>query len=284
MTAQQTELGGEPRGHWPREADELYLHDGDRVEALNGPFGAVMLDAAGLRPGEHVLDVGCGCGATTVDAARGLNPGGSAVGIDITRPLIAVARQRAAAAGVDNVEFVEGDAENHPFPEASFDVVISRFGIMFFADPEAAFANLARATRPGGRLAVVCPADPLQSEWIAIAFAAAAQHVGFPDLGPPGAPGTFAFADGERLDHTIRAGGYDEVTLEVVTRPVRLGDDANDVTTFITSLPEAIKLFADKPEQNVAAAIEALRDALAPHARPEGVVLNETAWLASARR
>jgi SAM-dependent methyltransferase len=284
MTAQQTELGNGPRENWPPEATELYLHDGDRIEALNGPFGAVMLDAAGLRPGEHVLDVGCGCGTTTIDAARNLNPGGSAVGIDITRPLLDAARQRAAAASVDNVEFVEGDAEKHLFPEASFDVVISRFGIMFFADPKAAFTNLGRATRPGGRLAVVCPADPLQSEWIAIAFAAAAQHVGLPDLGPPGAPGTFAFADGERLERTIRAGGYHEVTLEVVTRPVRLGDDADDVTTFITSLPEATKLFADKPEEKVAAAIEALRAALAPHARPGGVVLNETAWLASARR
>jgi SAM-dependent methyltransferase len=284
MTARQTELGSEPRDNWPREATELYLHDGDRIEALNGPFGAVMLDEAGLRPGEHVLDVGCGCGTTTIDAARNLNPGGSALGIDITGSLLDVARQRAAAAGVDIVEFVKGDAEKHPFPEASFDVVISRFGIMFFADPEAAFANLARATRPGGRLAVVCPADPLQSEWIAIAFGAAAQHVGLPDLGPPGAPGTFAFADGERLERTIRASGYDDVTLEAVTRPVRLGDDADDVTTFITSLPEATKLSTGKPEEKVAAAIQALRDALAPHAGPGGVVLNETAWLASARR
>jgi hypothetical protein len=89
---------------------------------------------------------------------------------------------------------------------------------------------------------------------------------------------------GERLQHTIRAGGYDDVTLQAVTRPVRLGDDADDVTTFITSLPEATKLFADKPEVKVVAAIDALRQALEPHARPGGIVLNETAWLASARR
>ena len=282
MSAHRTELGSESSENWPREATELYLREGDRIEAINGPFGAVMLDAARLQPAERVLDVGCGCGITTIDAARNGTHGGSAVGIDIARPLIDVARRRAAAAGVDNVEFVEGDAQVHPFPEADFDVVISRFGIMFFADPEAAFANLARATRPGGRLVVVCPADPLQSEWIAIAFAAAARHVGLPDLGPPGAPGTFAFANSERLEQTIRAAGYHDITLEAVTRPVRLGDDADDVTRFITSLPEATKLFAGKPKEHVAAAIDALRDSLAPHARSSGVIMHETAWLALA--
>jgi SAM-dependent methyltransferase len=284
MSAQQAGLDRELLENWPHEATELYLRDGDRIEAINGPFGAVMLDSVGLQHGERVLDVGCGCGTTTIDAARNVKPGGSAIGIDIARPLVDVARRRAAAAGLDNVEFVAGDAQVHPFAEADFDAVISRFGIMFFADPEAAFANLARATKPGGRLVVVCPADPMKSEWIAIAFAAAAPHVGLPDLGPPGAPGTFALADGQRLNQTIRAGGYREVTVEEVTRPVRLGDDADDVTEFITSLPEATKLFANKPNEKVAAAIDALRNALKPHAGADGVVMHETAWLASARR
>jgi SAM-dependent methyltransferase len=284
MSAQQTGLGSETLENWPRQATELYLRERDRIEAINGPFGTVMLDTAALRPGERVLDVGCGCGATTIAAARVVNPGGSAVGIDITRPLLDVARQRAAAAGIGEVEFVEGDAQTHPLPEADFDVVVSRFGIMFFTDPEAAFANLARATKPAGRLVVVCPNDPLQSEWVAIAFAAAAPHVGLPDLGPPGAPGTFAFADGHRLEATIRSGGFDDVTVEAVTRPIRLGDDADDVTGFITSLPEAANLFRGQPEEKVTAATDALKEALVPHARPDGVIMNETAWLASARK
>jgi SAM-dependent methyltransferase len=274
----------EPGEHWPREATELYLREADRIEAMNGAFGEAMLDAVRLEPGERVLDVGCGYGTTTLEAARRVAPGGTAVGIDITAPLLDLARQRAVAAGLDNVEFLEADAQVHPFQEGAFDAVISRFGIMFFEDPEAAFSNLGRAVRPGGRLVVVCPNDPLQSEWVAVAFAAAAPHVGLPDLGPPGAPGPFAFAEGNRLERTIRAGGFIDVTLEAITRPIRIGEDVEDVAAFITSLPESKALFYGKPHEKVTAAVDALREGFAPHAGPAGVVVNNTAWLASARR
>jgi SAM-dependent methyltransferase len=273
-----------PAQHWPSEATELYLRDADRIEALNGPFGSAMLDAAALNPGERVLDVGCGHGTTTVEAARRVTPGGAVVGVDITTPLLDRARQQASACGIGNVEFVEADAQVHPFPDAAFDAVISRFGMMFFDDPTAAFTNLARAVRPDGRLAIVCPADPLQSEWIAIAFTAAAPHVGVPDLGPPGAPGTFAFADGQHLERTILSGGFHHVTLEAITRAVRIGDTVDDVAAFITSLPEGRQLLAGKPDRTVAAVVDALKAGFAPHAGLDGVIVDETAWLATARR
>jgi SAM-dependent methyltransferase len=264
--------------------EELYIREADRLEAINGPFGEAMLDVARLQPSERVLDVGCGQGTTTLRAAQGVAPDGTAVGVDISAPLVALARQRAAAAGVGNVAFIHADAQAHPFQEHGFDAVISRFGTMFFQDPEAAFANLGRAIRQGGRLAIVCPNDPLKTEWVAVAFAAAAPQVGIPDLGPPGAPGPFAFADGDRLRRVLQAGGFHEITLQAVTRPIRMGDNAEDVTAFITSLPEARQLFAGKPQDKVAAAIDALRQALVPYAGADGVVMNETAWLASAHR
>jgi len=274
----------EPPQHWPPEGTELYLREADRLEAINGPFGAAMLDAALLQPGDFVLDVGCGHGTTTIDAARRVAPDGACVGVDISPRLVESARHRAVEAGVDNIEFLPADAQRHAFPDATFGAVISRFGIMFFDDPDAAFANLGRAVRPGGRLAVVCPNDPLQSEWVTIAFGAAAPHVGLPDVGPPGTPGPFAFADGDRLERTIRTGGFHDITLDAMTRPVRMGDGVDDVTAFITSLPESQRLFAGKPAENVAAAVAALREGFAPHARPDGVVVNSSAWLAPARR
>ena len=273
-----------PRQHWPHEATELYLREADRIEAINGPFGDVMLDTAALQPGERVLDVGCGHGTTTLDAAQRVTPAGAALGVDITASLLEQARQRASKASISNVEFVTADAQTYPFHEAAFDVAISRFGIMFFDEPEAAFANLGQAVRPGGRLVIVCPHDPLQSEWVAIAFAAAAPHVGLPDLGPPGAPGPFAFADGNRLEQTIQSGGFHDVTLETLVRPIRIGDNVDDVATFITSLPEGRQLLAGKPRDKVAAAVDALKDGFAPYATPDGVIINDTAWLASARR
>ena len=274
----------QPRHHWPTVATELYLGDADRIEAINGPFGEAMLDAVQLQTGERVLDVGCGLGTTTLDAARLVAPDGRAVGIDITVDLLDVARQRAGAAGVTNIEFLEADAQVHPFRDGEFDAVISRFGIMFFDDSAEAFANIGRAVRPGGRLVTVCPGDPLDNQWVTIAFGAAAPHVGLPDLGPPGSPGPFAFADPNRLEQALHAGGFRDITVEPIARSARFGNDIEDVLGFITSLPESHQLFAGQPEEKIAAAIDALREGFAPLAGPDGVVVNESAWLARASR
>jgi SAM-dependent methyltransferase len=193
-----------------------------------------------LQPGERVLDVGCGYGTSTLEAAKRVAPSGRVVGVDISAAMLEPARQRVAAGGVDNVELLQADAQVHPFEPASFDVVISRFGIMFFDDPQAGFGNLARALRPGGRLVFVCPQDPLKSEWVRIAFGAAVAALGrAPDLGPPGAPGPFALADGDRLARLLTAAGLRDVALEAVTRPVRIGRDIDHTVGFVMSLPRA---------------------------------------------
>jgi SAM-dependent methyltransferase len=283
MTASRN-AAADPAQHWAEENTELYLREGERIEAINGPFGDVMLEAASLRSGERVLDIGCGLGSTTIEAAKRTATSGAAFGVDISRPLLQRARRRAVDAGVENVEFLEADAQTYKFDEATFDAVISRFGLMFFDDPEAAFANIAKAVRPDGRLAVVCPGEPLQTEWIRTTFTAVAPHVGLPDLGPPGSPGPFMFADPDRLTATIRNGGFRDVSIDAVVRPVRLGDNVEDVAAFITSLPEGRHLLAGKPDEQVAAAVQALKMAFRHHAGPQGVIVDESAWLATARR
>ena len=140
--------------YWNGRPADVWVREAERFDSLLGPFGRRLLEASALEPGERVLDVGCGNGAVSLEAARAVGGSGSVTGIDLSAPMLEVARLRAEEQGVD-VHFVRGDAQTASFDEP-FDLVVSRFGVMFFDDPEAAFGNLARATRPGGRLCFVC--------------------------------------------------------------------------------------------------------------------------------
>jgi SAM-dependent methyltransferase len=273
------------REFWAGEGPRQYRDYGDTNEALFAPFGLAMLDAARLRPGEWVLDVGCGHGTSTTEAAQRVAPAGGVVGVDISAAMLEPARQHLAAAGPDNVELLLADAQVHPFDPRSFDVVISRFGAMFFEDPQAAFANLARALRPDGRLVFVCWQHPATSQWVSIAFGAASAVLGrTPSLGPPGAPGPFAFANGDRLAQLLTDAGFRAVTLHTVTRPVRIGDDPADAAGFVMSLPQSQELFTGASQDETEAAGAALRAGFAPYHEANGVVVESSAWLVSAGR
>ena len=277
------EVNRAQREFWSIEGPRQYQEYGETNEALFAPFGAAMLDAARLQPGEQVLDVGCGHGTSTLDAGERVAPSGRVFGVDISTAMLEPMRGRVTAAGLDNVELLAADAQVHPFEAGSFDAVISRFGTMFFEDPEAAFANLARALRSGGRLVFVCWQDPLKSEWVAVALGAAVTALGrAPDLGPPSAPSPFALADGDRLTRLLNGCGFAKVTLETVTRPVRIGQDIENAVGFVLSLPESRRMLADAPRGAAEGVVAALGAAFAPYAGSHGVVMDATAWLVSA--
>jgi len=273
------------REHWETEGARLYREHDETNEAMLGPFGRAMLDAARLQPGEVVLDVGCGHGTSTLEAWEAVAPTGRVVGVDISAAMLETARRRVAAADAVHIELLHADAQTHDFQSASFDVVISRFGMMFFDDPKAAFGNLFRAVRPGGRLSFVCPQEPMKSEFAAVAFRAAIVAVGrTPDLGAPGAPGPFSLADPDRLSALATEAGFGDVSLETVTRPFRLARDVEAAAGYVLALPEARQLLAGQPPHLVEAARTALCEAFAPYLGSSGVVMDETAWLLTARR
>lgn len=274
-TAKQTEAEDAMAAFWRAH--------GDREDIMDGPPGAAMLRAAQLRAGERVLDVGCGAGATTVDAARQVGPSGTVVGVDISKPMLEFAAARVAAAGVTNVELVAADAQLHGFGDGEFDAVISRAGTMFFADPVAAFSNLARCLRSGGRLAMVVPRGPYDDPWVATILTAAAPHLGTMEFGPLDQPGPFAFADGDRLDHILATAGFRTSDRRALTLPVRIGTDVDDVIGYLLAQPEVEMLLAGKSDNQVSGAIAAVRQALAPYAGPEGVVMETSGWLVTAR-
>ena len=203
-------------------------------------------------------------------------------GLDLSAPMLEVARRRAEEQGID-VAFVQGDAQTASFDEP-FDVVLSRFGVMFFDDPEAAFANLAKATRPGGRLCFVCWQEMFANEWIAVPATAMVAHVGIPELPEPGAPGPFALADAQRTRSLLESAGWSEVTVEEHKDGMRMGRDPEDVVAFMLSDEMGRRLVEGKDPEAVQAGTEATLEALRPYATPEGVVLGGAYWLVTARK
>jgi SAM-dependent methyltransferase len=268
---------GEEGRHWRSEAA--------RYDEINRVFGEALIDAADLSPGERVLDVGCGAGAIALEAARQVRPGGSVLAVDISPDLVAAARDRAASAGADEVELVVADAAAYPYDEEAFDVLVSRNGLMFFNDPAAALANLVRALRPGGRIAFTAPQSLDRNPWIMVAGAAAAPHVGIPAGVAPGQPGPLGLADRSLIADVLERAGFTAVEIEELTGSMRIGTNVRDAVAFIRSMPMVRDLLSGAPPANQAAAIEAVEQALADHATPDGVVIQGNgAWLVTGRR
>ena len=271
---------------WNSDASASWSTRPERYDAMLGALGERVLDAVGLRPGERVLDVGCGAGQLSLQAAEQVGPTGAVLGVDVSAGLVAVSTQRAAAAGLANVQVVEADAQEHAFEPASYDAVLSRFGVMFFADPVAAFANLRAATAPGGRLAFVAWQAPPFNEWLMVPIGAMVPHLGMPDLPPPDGPGPFSLGDPDRLRQVLAAAGWTAVEAEDVQTDLWIGGarTAEEAVEFTTSDTFGRMMTAKASPEQRAAATAALRDAYAAHTGPDGVRLRGAVWLVTARR
>lgn len=245
-----------------------------RYDALVSGLDDALFEGAAVAAGDRVLDVGCGAGATTRIAGR-LTAHGHAVGVDISAPLLDRARAATAAEGVANVAYELGDAQTHRFPAAGYDVVISRGGVMFFADPAAAFRNLARALRPGGRLAFVCPqpAGPRLEESRALSLFA--KLLDAPDTATVAAQTAMAsLSDPARIREVLE--GWDEVAVTPVGTEAVWGRDAADAVGFLLSrTPGRVVDTATRT---------ALEDTLRPYETERGVRLRAAVWRVTARR
>lgn len=254
----------------------------DRYDAASGRFDPHLLSGARIAPDERVLDVGCGAGVSARAAAR-VAVAGSVTGIDVSAPLLAEARRRSEAAGLGNTSFVQGDAQIHPFDPAAYDVVISRFGAMFFGDPVAAFTNIARALRPGGRLAMLSWQPLARNDWLLTIRRTLAAGRSLPEP-PSGAPGPFGLSDPDDVRRILTASGFEAVDVTRVQEPVWLGADAEDAFGFVSRTGVARGLLGGLDEEVRRAAVAGLRDQLVDHATPDGVLLGAAGWLITARR
>ncbi|MBQ0912066.1 class I SAM-dependent methyltransferase [Streptomyces sp. RM99] len=276
VNTEQAHAWNGPEGvHWARRQD--------RWNAVNEGFNEPLLDAAALTGSHRTLDLGCGAGQTTRLAARRA-PHGSATGLDLSGPMLAEARTRAASEGLTNVTFTQGDAQAHPFAPGAFDVAISRYGIMFFTDPEAAFRNIGRALRPGGRLAFVCPAEPARNDWVT-ALTALRAIVPLGDFDAPGRPGMFSLASPDRVRAVLTAAGFRGVTADRVEAYGAWGRGADDAAGFLLDTGPGRHVLSQVDEAAAIHARRALTDRLRGHEAADGTVrLRSTSWLVTADR
>ena len=268
--------------YWNADAGETWAALQEHMDAQLERHGLRAMEALAPAPGEHILDVGCGSGQTSLALGLATGRSGTVVGLDISRPLLHVARRRAAESGAANVSFVEADAQAYAFAPATFDAVFSRFGVMFFADPPAAFANIRRALKPGGRLAFVCWRTPADNMFMTLPHAAAASRLPPAPPPTPDAPGPFAFADAARVRHILSSAGFRDIELALHNQKIGGGDleQTLAVSLNIGLLGRALR---ENPEKR-ALVIDDVREALRPHADDDGVVrLDSASWIVTAR-
>lgn len=269
--------------YWNAEAGQTWTEMQDLLDRELEPLGRAAMAALGPRPGETILDIGCGSGGPALELARQVGPEGQVLAVDISAPQLALAERRAAAAGLgDRVSFRLADAQTEAF-DAPADALFSRFGVMFFTDPPAAFANLHGALKPGGRLAFVCWRSAFESPCMSLpmmAAAAAAPELAPPPAADPHAPGPFAFADAERVRGILGGAGFSDIAIQPFDAPISVGDlEATLGFSLRVGMLGGRLREAPHLRETVVAAV---REALARHVENGDVWLGAAVWIVTA--
>jgi SAM-dependent methyltransferase len=272
------ELAAEQATFWNGPGGRMWLASYERIERAVAWFGEAVLAAAAASPGEKVLDIGCGTGRTSAALARAVGPEGRVLAVDISAMLIDAAR----AQSVPNATFVVGDAVTLPLGAAEYDLLFSRFGVMFFGDPTAAFQNLHRAAKPSGRLVFLCWRTQRENPWSLIPLRAVQPHL--PPVPPAGPedPGQYSFGERTRVERILKASGFGAPSFRPLDHPIWLGRDIADAVEGLTARGPMARRLADATPQQVEKAKAAIATALEPHRSGDGIFLPGACWLVSA--
>jgi SAM-dependent methyltransferase len=269
---------------WNGELGDYWVAQQEKLDRTLQLVATQALAVAAPQPGEHVLDVGCGCGATTLLLAEAVGQDGQVTGLDVSAPMLARAKQRAAH--LPQVACVLADASSHSFATGSFNLLFSRFGVMFFSDPMAAFANLRRGLRADGRLVFACWRSLPENLWMYVPYQAVLGHVPPLPRSGPDEPGPFAFADPERVTRILTQAGFaaPRFTPLDITIDVADGGGLDAAAQQATELGVARRALENQPPDVRSAAQAAVRVALAPYAQGDTVALPGAVWLVSSQR
>ena len=266
---------------WNARVGEVWVEQQAMLDSLLRPFEQPLMEAVERYGARDVLDIGCGAGATTLAAARLVGEGGRCTGVDISAPLIAAARRRAEAGGLGNCRFIAADAQQHAFEPASVDAVISRFGVMFFADPVAAIANLRRALRPHGGLAFIAWRGAGENPFMTAAERAAAPLLPELPARDPAGPGQFAFADADRMREILTAAGWRDIEVQPLDVVCTLS--ADDLDVYAARMGPVGALLPDLDEPLRSRIVAAVRQAFEPYVTGGAAHITAACWLVRAR-
>ena len=273
-------VNAEQAQDWNGASGRNFIDQRERHERMRGRLTARLLAVARIEDGENVLDIGCGCGDATILAARATRHG-HARGADLSQIQVAEARRLAASAGVANASFEVADAQVHPFPAGVFDLLLSNFGVMFFDDPAAAFGNLRKALRQGGRLAFLGWRSREENPFFRTGFTEAATALGLREAA--GRAAAFSLADSGATGALLAAAGFGGINFAKVDEPMLIGRDVDDVLEYERAAPSAAGWLAGLSAAQAAEVTRQLRDDLTAYASPDGVVMPGAAWLVTAQ-
>jgi ubiquinone/menaquinone biosynthesis C-methylase UbiE len=268
--------------YWNGAAGQHWTDRQPAQDVLLAPVSEVLIERSGAKAGERVLDVGCGCGATSIALAKQVAPTGFVLGVDISMQMLSRARQLAPP-GLP-LDFVLADATVYPFDPGSFDLLVSRFGVMFFAEPEISFTNLRRALRQSGRVVFVCWREPRQNPWMMTPLQAAYKHVPkLPQQGPED-PGPFAFASEERVYRILKQAGFSDIAMQPcnLSLDLAIGRGLDVAVQSALEIGPSSRALQGHPPELQAAAKDSIREALAPFLNGQSVRLAGSIWIVTA--
>ena len=272
------------RAFWNGPDAEYWVREQERMDRTLAPVTGPLLSFAAPVAGSTVLDVGCGCGTTTIELARAVGPAGRVVGLDVSEGMLGLAKERLR--GFGNATCLLGDAAELPLQEIRAELIVSRFGVMFFGNPVAAFANLRTALVPSGRLRFACWRPVGENPWLQIPLHAVYEHVPRMPKPDPEEPGPFSFGDTARVERILKGAGFAAISFAPLDVQIDLapGGKLEDAVAQSSSMGPAKRALIEQPEGVRAAAIESIRRGLAPYVSPAGVKLAGAVWLVAADR
>lgn len=273
MSANQDQID-----YWNGPAGERWAEAQESLDKNLLSISAALLSFVAVKSGENVLDVGCGCATTTLAYADAAGGHARVVGVDISGPMLSLARKRA---GSRPIQFIQADASAHPF-KPEFDVVASRFGVMFFADPASAFANIRKALKPGGRLRFVCWRAMMDNQWATVPLMAARDLLPAQEPPDPNAPGPFAFADSARLRAILERAGFKNVTAEKLDSVMNMAPTAREAAQFSLGIGPLARASAECDDATKAKIVDRVTEAMKRFETVNGVAPLAACWLAGA--